>query len=183
LIDGKIKDLENSRKDMNKVIKELDIRKDITKPISILSSFEGLNGMKSVLDSIIQSKKNKTFYILGSPKKVGEQVGGYLKEWQKKRIKSKVICKIISDIDAPSWDDSWWKKSKKDKLTFTKRSKSVSPAYLIITDSSVATIYFSSKILSFIIEQPEIASRYKQFFDEMWKISFLIFLLIFQSLL
>jgi hypothetical protein len=106
--------------------------------------------------------------ILGTPKQIGEQAGGYLKAWQQQRIGKGVICRIIADPDAPSWEDLWWKKSKKEKLTFTKRSKSNSPAYLVITKESVATVYFAANILSFIVTHPSIASRYQEFFQEIW---------------
>lgn len=152
------------------VIAQLNVRKNITTPVSILSAYEGMKGMKGVLESIIAKlKKNDEILILGTPRQIGEQLGGYLKEWQRRRIHKGAICKIISDVNAPKWEEEWWRQSKKKKLTYTKRSKSVSPAYIIITKNAVTTIYFSSKILTFVIEQEEIAKKYKEFFSELWK--------------
>ena len=152
------------------MIKELKVRQDISKPTSILSSYEGFRGMKTVLDSILDRiRKNEEVLILGTPRKIGDQAGGYLKSWQMKRIALGAKCKIITDLDSPSWEDSWWKKSKKDKLTFTKKSSSVSPSYLVITKDFVVTIYFSEVILCFMVEHSEIAKRYVDFFDVLWK--------------
>ncbi len=161
--------LDNSKKEIEQAIFHLKSRKNTSNPISILSSFEGVKGMKSVLESVlIKLKKNEQVLIIGAPRQ-SEQIGGYLKDWQKRRIKLGAVCKIIIDIDSPSWDESWWRKSKKQKLTFTRKSDSISPAYLVITDNSVMTIYFSTKILTFIIEHQDIANRYKEFFQDLWK--------------
>ena len=146
------------------------MRKDISTPTSILSSYEGFRGMKTVLDMVLdKTKKNEEIYILGSPKKIGNQAGGYLKEWQRRRIKIGAKCKIVTDLDSPSWDDLWWKKSKKEKRTFTKRTSSASPAYFVITKNLVVTIYFSDIILSLIVEHSEIAKKYCDFFNIYWK--------------
>lgn len=157
---------------LKSIISNLKSRKNISKPLSILCSYEGIKGMKTVLGSVLENlKKNDEILILGSPKIVGEQAGGYLKEWQKRRIKIGAVCRIITNVDALSWDDIWWEKSKKKKLTFTKKSDSISPAYLVITKNSVVTIYFSGIILSFIIEHKDIASRYIDFFNNLWNSS------------
>ncbi|MAG48096.1 hypothetical protein CL617_05825 [archaeon] len=172
IIDDEKNKLNNIEKDMGVVIKILKSRKNISTPTNMLNSFEGIKGMKTILEKILSKlNKNDNVLILGSPKKIGEEAGGYLKDWQKRRVKKNSICKIITNKDAVSWDDKWWSESKKKKITFTKRSNSVSPAYLVITKDSVSTIYFSSKILSFTIESQDIALRYNQFFNELWKIS------------
>lgn len=170
LVEKEEDELIKKRKEISQVIKELNVRQDISTPISILSSYEGFRGLKTVLDSVLDKiKKNKEIFILGSPKKIGDQAGGYLKEWQKRRIELGAKCKILTDLDSPSWEELWWKKSKKDKLTFTKKSSSISPAYLVITKNVVVTIYFSEVILSLIVEHPEIAKRYVDFFEVLWK--------------
>jgi len=163
------KKLEESDKNLKIIIENLNSRKNISEPLSVLSSYEGINGMKTVLDSILENlKKGDEILILGSPKAVGEKAGGFLKDWQKRRLKTGSVCRIITDVDAPSWEEIWWEKSKKKRLTLTKKSKSISPSYLVITKNSVTTIYFSGIILSFIIKHKDIASRYIDFFNTLW---------------
>ncbi|HLF54836.1 MAG TPA: helix-turn-helix domain-containing protein [Candidatus Nanoarchaeia archaeon] len=162
--------LEMAQKRMSEVIDVLKVKKNISTPKSVLSAYEGMKSMKAVLDYVITKLgKNDEILILGSPKSIGENLGGYLRDWQKRRLKTGAVCKIISDVDAPSWNEDWWKKSKARNQTFSKRSKSVSPAYLVITKDSVTTIYFSSKILTFIIEHEDVASRYIEFFNDLWR--------------
>lgn len=162
--------LDNVEGEMEDIVNQLNVRKNSTQANSVLSSFEGLKGMMNVLDEVLDEvDKGDTIWIIGTPKKIVEQAGGYLKDWQQKRIKKGVLCKILGDEDAPSWDLKWWNDSKKKKLTFTKKSTSVSPSYFVITDKSVTTIYFAGNILSFKVIHPEIADRYKSFFNRLWK--------------
>jgi HTH-type transcriptional regulator, sugar sensing transcriptional regulator len=166
------KKFEDYDQKLKMIVNNLNSRKNISKPLSILSSYEGIHGMKTVLDSVLESlRKGDEILILGSPRSVGEQAGGYLKDWQKRRIKNGAVCRIITDMDAISWEDLWWEKSKKKKLTFTKKSNSVSPSYLVITKDLVVTVYFSGVILTFMVEHKDIASRYIDFFNNLWNSS------------
>lgn len=170
LVEEQKEQLQETQRQIEKIVPHLKARKSISTSLSVLSAYEGMKGMKGVLDhSITTLKKGEEILILGSPKSIGENLGGYLKDWQKRRIKTGATCRIIGDVDAPSWDDAWWKESKKKKLSFSKRSKSISPSYLVITKDLVITIYFSSKILTFVIEHKDIAQRYIKFFDELWR--------------
>jgi HTH-type transcriptional regulator, sugar sensing transcriptional regulator len=170
LVNDKQKSLETDKNKIKEAITKLEGSKETISPISVLSSFEGIKGMKTVLESILMRiKKDEEILILGSPKDIENKIGGYIKDWQKRRIEKGAKCKIIVDSDSESWKEAWWEKSKKKKLTFTKRLKSDSPAYFVITPNSVTTIYFSDVILSFIVDHEEIAERYKQFFDQLWR--------------
>jgi HTH-type transcriptional regulator, sugar sensing transcriptional regulator len=169
LVEDKEEKLEETKVEMKGIVSQLNLVQNTSKSTPILSSYEGFKGMKTVLDEIITKlKRGDEVLILGAPKEIGERAGGYLKQWQKDRIKKGAVCKIITDVDSTSWDDSWWKKSKKEKKTFTKRTSAVSPAYFVITKDSVVTIYFSNVILSLIVDHSEISQRYKEFFGLLW---------------
>ena len=170
LITDERRKLDDEENQLKTIIRELDVRKKKTHARSLLSAYEGIKGMKNVLDEVINELDAKdTVLVLGTPRQITEQAGGYLKEWQQRRMQRGAVCKIISDVDAPSWKDRWWIDSKKKKVTFTKRSTSISPAYFVITKKSVTTIYFAGNILSFRVEHPQIAERYTAFFEEVWK--------------
>jgi sugar-specific transcriptional regulator TrmB len=162
--------IKNNEKVTEEIIKMLGKNKETSKVKSILSSYEGIKGMNSVLNLILDDTgKDEEILILGSPKKIGEYSGGFLKEWQKKRIKKSIICKIITDSDSIQWNDNWWIKSKKNKITLIKKSNTISPSYLVITEKYVLTVYFSNVILSILIKHPEIAKRYIESFNQIWK--------------
>lgn len=170
LVDEKENELKNSKEKIKEVVKTLKLRKNITNPKNILSSYEGIKGMKTVLEYVLNKlKKGEEVLILGTPRQINESIGGYIKEWQKRRITIGAKCKIITDMNLVQWDYDWWKKSKRNLLTFTKKSSMNSPAYFVITKDLVITIYFSKNILSLIVEHQEIAERYKEFFEILWK--------------
>ncbi|MBS3159306.1 hypothetical protein J4436_00820 [Candidatus Woesearchaeota archaeon] len=169
LIDKEKDEIKSSQIKINEIVEILNSKKGSVKNEELVSSFEGINGMKTVLEMVIEDlKEDDVVLILGSPK-INKNIGGYLKDWQKRRIKTKIKCKLLLDKDSISWNEEWWDISKRKKLTFTKRTESISPAYLVITKKMVATIYFSSKIYSFIIKNEDISLRYKNFFNELWK--------------
>ncbi|MAG39731.1 hypothetical protein CMI41_02080 [Candidatus Pacearchaeota archaeon] len=172
LIKDEEADLAVKKEKISEIIDKLEMRKEISSPKSILSSYEGFKGMQTVLDMILRRvKKDETILILGSPQRISDLAGGYLKERQRKRIKSGANCKILTDLDSSSWEDPWWKNSKREKKTLTKRSRSISPAYFVISEEFVVTIYFEEKILSLVVDHPKIVSRYKDFFEILWKSS------------
>jgi HTH-type transcriptional regulator, sugar sensing transcriptional regulator len=169
LVNEKKKELDQNKAEMNEIVKKLNVLKNTTTPTSILNSYQGIKGMKTVLDYVLNSlKKNDEVLILGTPRYINEYAGGYIKDWQKKRIKKGAKCRVIIDDDYVSWDYGWWDKSKKDKLTFTKKSKMNSPSYFVITKNLVATLYFSDVVLSLLVEHKDISKRYKEFFEVMW---------------
>ncbi len=159
-----------SEKTMNDIIKQLSVRKNTSSSYSVLQAFEGWKGTKSIVDSTLDNiRKNDTIFILGSPKLWSERFGGYMIEWQKRRLKIGAKCYLLIDSDTPSWDFDWWKKSKKQGITFTKRASFKAPSYLIITKDSVVTIYIGEQMMSLLVKHTGIAQRYKEFFLELWK--------------
>lgn len=170
LVDEKEKELMLSKEKIKNEVKILKSRQNITNPKNILSSYEGIKGMKTVLEYVLAKlNKKEEVLILGTPRQINESIGGYIKEWQRRRISQGAKCRIITDLNLVQWEYDWWTKSKKNSLTFTKKSSMSSPAYFVITKDLVVTIYFSKNILSLVVEHPEIAERYKEFFEILWK--------------
>ncbi|MDP6293425.1 MAG: helix-turn-helix domain-containing protein [Candidatus Woesearchaeota archaeon] len=161
--------LEEHKQTLQTLIPELEGRKENLPSAHIFRSFEGIKGMQAVLDEVLGSlKKGDEVCILGTPKRIVMESGGFLKEWQQQRIEKKIPCKILADPDAPSWKEDWWAKSKKDKLTLTKRGQAPAPSFLVITKDRVATIYYAGAILSVLIHHPDIAKRYQSMFKQLW---------------
>ncbi len=164
------KNILESEKIINEVVKQLSVRRNTSSPHSVLQAFEGWKGTKNIIDSTLDKiGKKDTIFILGSPKLWGERFGGYMIEWQKRRLKTGAKCYILVDADTPSWDFDWWKNSKKQGITFTKRASFKAPSYLIITKESVVTIHVGEQMIALLVKHQGIAQRYKEFFMELWK--------------
>ncbi len=170
LVHEKKEELDAQQKELKQIAKSLRVRKKTRRTESILSSYQGIKGIKTILDYILQKlSKDDEVLIVGTPRKINEYAGGYIKAWQQERIDRGARCRLLTDQDTISWDFPWWEKSKKEKKTLTRRSTMSSPAYLVITKNTVATIYFSGAILGVLVEHPEIAERYHAFFEILWK--------------
>jgi len=170
LFEEQEKKLQKEKETLKVIIPQLLAEKNAKKTQPILSAYEGMNGIKHLLEeSLEETHKGEEILILGTPQKIVEYAGGYLKDWQKRRIEKGILCKIICDPGSPPWKELWWKKSKNKKQSFIKASSSTSPAYLVITKKSVTTIYFAYDILGFKVSHEEIAEKYKVFFEEIWK--------------
>jgi len=172
LIEEKELIIQKEKEILKIIIPQLLAEKNSKKTENILTAFEGINGVKHLLEeSLIETKKGEEILILGTPKKIVEYAGGYLKDWQKRRIEKGIMCKIIADPGTPPWDEKWWKESKKRNISKLKVFSSVSPAYLLITNKSVTTIYFANTIFGFKVSHKEIAEKYKLFFEDIWKVN------------
>lgn len=162
--------IQKEKETLKTLIPQLLAEKNAQTTQNILSAYEGIKGIKHLLEeSLAETKKGEEILILGTPVKIVEYAGGYLKDWQKRRIEKGALCKIICDPGSPPWEELWWKKSKKEKISKIKVSSSTSPAYLVITSKSVTTIYFANTIFGFKVSHEEIATRYRAFFEEIWK--------------
>lgn len=170
LVEEQEKKLQKEKEHIQKIIPQLLAEKNSKETQNILCAYEGMNGIKHLLEeSLTEVQKGEEILILGTPKKIVEYAGGYLKDWQKRRIEKGAICKIITDPGSPPWEEKWWKDSKKKNISKVRISTSISPAYLVITNKSITTIYFANTLFGFKVSHPEIADRYKAFFEEIWK--------------
>ncbi|MAF34816.1 hypothetical protein CMO91_03140, partial [Candidatus Woesearchaeota archaeon] len=157
------------KKQLKKLVPELEGRQKNLPSAHIFRSFEGLKGMQTVLDEVLANMRpGDEVLILGTPQRIVKESGGYLKSWQQQRIAKKAVCKILADPDAPSWEDDWWLESKQQKLTITKRGQAA-PSFLVITKDRVATIYYAGAILSVLINHKDIAKRYRLLFNQLWQ--------------
>ena len=80
LVGEKENELKNSKEKIKEAVKILNLRKNITNPKNILSSYEGIKGMKTVLEYVLNKlKKGEEVLILGTPRQINESIGGYIK--------------------------------------------------------------------------------------------------------
>lgn len=170
LFTSEIETVSSMSDSVDNAVKYLSARVKTSQSSSVLQAFDGLKGAKSVIDSILDGVgRGDTIYVLGSPKIWGERFGGYMIDWQKRRLKTGAKCYILIDRDTNSWDFDWWNDSKRRGLTFTKRASFKAPSYLIITEKSVVTINVGEQLLTILVKHDGIAQRYKEFFLELWK--------------
>ena len=133
--------------------------------------YEGLKGLKSVYEKILNVLgKNDTQYIIGAPKIGNELLEGYLLEWHKKRLKKGIRCKIIYDNDAKEYG----KVREKMPLTEVRyMPKEISsPMWIEIWGDYVAIGHIKERnAVLFLIHDRGIAKGYLDYFNLIWKIA------------
>jgi len=133
--------------------------------------YEGVEGMKSVMNDILNSGV-KEFFGYGSSRSSYEIIPAFMDEWHKKRIKQKLIMKII------------YNKSKraKEKVKNIKSSLKLTKYRFMPIDleSPTATVIYADKVVlqswikepfAVMIKSKEMADNQKRYFEELWKLA------------
>jgi len=129
--------------------------------------YEGIKGIKSVLDLALEVlKPGETYYILGAPKIANEKLEGFLLNTHQRRVKKKVKLKIIYHQDAKKFGKI------REKMKYTDvryiGAEQV-PSWIEIFGDYVATYLLSENPLIFVVRNKDVARSYKIFFDIIWK--------------
>ncbi len=128
---------------------------------------EGVKGIKSVLDLVLQVlNPGETYYILGAPKIANEKLEGFLLDTHTRRIKKKVKMRIIYHRDAREFGQMR-KKMKYTEVRYID-AKQV-PSWIEIFGDYVATYLLSENPLVFVVKNKDIAKSYQNFFEIIWK--------------
>lgn len=158
--------LKNKQESFKKILPLLSINNS-DKNKEKVSIFEGLNGIKAILDDIIKEKEEKNNFdevvAFGISKDVPFILGSLANQYIKKRIELKLHQKYLYDENAQR------------RIAFLNKQPYTSAAYLPNTLNSPATttIYgnkvtfwiWSDPILAILIESKRMADTYKKYFE------------------
>jgi len=131
--------------------------------------YQGIKGAKAIWEEILnQSKKQDEWLILGAPKSA-ELLGGYFKDFNKRRAKLKVKMKIIYNQDAKDLI----KIRKQQPLTEVRvmPKEYLTPASIEIINNKTLIVIYQPELIVFLIESKETADSFKQYFKMLWKIA------------
>jgi len=131
--------------------------------------YEGIKGAKTVWESILEEcKPQDTWFVLGAPKSA-EILGGYFKDFNKRRAQRRVKMNIIYNQDA----QELIKIRKSQSLTKVKvlPKEYITPTSIEIINNNVLIVLYSPLIFIFSIKNKEVASSFKQYFALLWKLA------------
>lgn len=133
--------------------------------------YEGKEGMKTVMNSILRSGVRE-FLVYGSSRSSYEIVPYFIEKWHRERIKKKIKIKIIYNNT---------KETREKIKKFPKALKLVDYRLMPITlESPTATMIYGNKVIlqswtkepfAVLIENELMASNYKEYFEELWKLA------------
>ncbi len=158
IINEKEEILQESRKIIPKLLQEFKTIKSKQE----IHSFKGIAGIKTVLQEMLNSKKE--ILDFGAEYKIKEFLPYDYPKWDKERIKRKIKMRIIANI-----------KIKPIRISLTKikyvPSEFHSSASTYIFDGKVAIIMWVENPLAIIIEHKAVYESYKNYFEYLWKIA------------
>ena len=133
--------------------------------------YEGSEGMKAVMNNILNSNVNE-FLAYGSSRSSYEIIPAFMDDWHKKRIKKKIVMRIIYNNTKQARDKV---KKIKSSLKYTKYK-----FILIDLESPTATIIYADKVVlqswtkepfAVTVKNKEMAENQKRYFEELWRIA------------
>ncbi len=152
--------IENKKKDIRKILPDLEkIHKDKKAKTSV-EVFEGKEGLKTVLMDIVNYGKN--FIAFGATHKFEEVLPVFSKIFVKRREQKKIYGNIlVVKGEKPV-------KTRMNNYRWIPKEYSM-PSSTIIYGNKTATLLWSG-ILGIVIDSKEVADSYRSYFKLLWKI-------------
>ncbi|MDP3733916.1 MAG: hypothetical protein Q8R37_01690, partial [Nanoarchaeota archaeon] len=160
--------LEEKKARLQKLLPELEAKRVLAKEKPQASIFQGIRGVKELLNIMLDTDA-KEYFSYGGPQKSHDLLGNFFWEnFQRRRIKNKIKAKLLFHHSLRWWADELNKKYKLTTVKTTQRNfEELSET--IICGKRVAIIIYLDKPFGFLIEEPLAANSYKKFFELLWK--------------
>jgi sugar-specific transcriptional regulator TrmB len=169
---NRLLDVLNEKKEMlEQVLPSLISRLSKSKEQQKVTVYQGIKGIRSVLDKILEDLTPKgEYYDFGVSGLFREVMGPYWDLWQKKKKKNRIKSKVI-------FNESLKKENKKllryyhGEARFSPKEYSSITDTMIYKDSIALFIWTSKPLIAIVIKNKDNAESYKNQFRLLWKIA------------
>lgn len=154
--------------EIQKILPEIEKRLETKKPEIFAEIYEGVEGLKSVMEMIL--KERKEWLTIGSTGKAPSVLPYYLEQFAKKRVKLGIRRKVLI-VDTKEGRE-YYRILKKQNLTQVKflPKEIQQPQTIWVFGNKVAIILVSLEYPAvFLIDNKEIAHSYREYFNVLWK--------------
>lgn len=152
----------------NTILPELTERYNENKPKQTIEVYEGLEGIKSLHNLILQV--NKDFYLVGATGKIFKRfkyaIPTYLEEASQTNMQA-------YQLFSQDYDAAGLKRFKQTKRTHNRLlpKEFITPTQLFLFWDYSAIVIQSEEPLAIVIKSREIRAGFQQYFDFLWRIS------------
>jgi sugar-specific transcriptional regulator TrmB len=149
--------------ELKEIVPELEKIQNIKKEERRVTISEGLNSVKNIFNSLLETKKPICVY--GTPKEAVSLLRGFLDEYHKIRIKKKIPLKIIHGVDLIQ------RIKELNKLELTEARylpQSNSNISTRICCNKVVIIIWETPVSAIVIENKSVADAYRHNFEMLW---------------
>lgn len=169
LLESKEKDIINQKQEIRKLLPAIEERRKFRADKQEATVYEGIDGVKAAFNRIIDTLKSGDEYLVFT---LGEELGlqsvkTFFQNYHKKRIDKKIKARLIVN--------------NKIKETFRKNHlySGMSARYtalgvptgVFIYENKVMSVVWGEKPTAFVISSKANAERYREFFEELWRIA------------
>ena len=160
--------LEEKKEQIEKI--EQEVLKEIPEMVKIIESkkkeihgeiYRGKEGIKSVFEDLLNYKE---VHLIGSGEYIASKLPLYFDNWNKRRIKSKVIFHhlFISDLKGKVPERAF------QNVKFLPKEFSESPTFIAVFGDRVANFLLGKNLFVFVIESEDLAKNYRKYHSFLW---------------
>ena len=167
-MDEKEEKLSQQKKDLQKIIPELEQKRALTEQKTEATIFKGIEGAKTVYDDILKTlKKGDEYHLMGNHD-IFKPFYRFIRHYHKKRSEKGIKIKILFAEGGEEWA-----KNMADipltKIKFAPRQLLSSSFVLTYADTTLIIVGSEEDITFFRIKNKSITNSFKQQFEWLWK--------------
>ena len=165
-LDSKKQELIKKEDELNKIIPELQLKRQLSKEEQEGTIYKGKKGLKSIFEDILKEKKE--WLVFGATGQFKEIFQAYFIHFHNRRAESNINLKIIFSEKL--------RKEKREKELKLYEIKYVADSYITpsttyVYGDKVVIINWSDEVIAFLMRSKQVADSYRSFFSMLWKIA------------
>ena len=170
-IDSQKKLLSEKENELSKIISDLKqkqlIAEKLEKKEQKVQTFEGISGIKTALENVLNIlKKGDEFIVFGSPRIGSEKLHGFFNDFHKRRANKGIKYKIIYNSDAKEFGEER-KMYKLTEVRFLPKGMNT-PSVSWIFKDYIALVVFSDEPVAMVIKNKQMVDSFMTYFKFMW---------------
>ncbi|MBS3093361.1 hypothetical protein J4456_02135 [Candidatus Pacearchaeota archaeon] len=162
--------LSEQEEQLKKIIPKIKEKQKLSQYKQSAAVYEGIKGINVLFEEMLDLWKKGEEYLVFAPgdEFKNEKVNEFFKKHHLKRIERGVVVKVIA-LDSQK---EFYKKEYKEVKNFDFRFSSLAlPAGVNIVGNKVSMLIGEPYPTAYLIESPFMAKRYRDFFQNIWKIA------------
>ena len=162
--------LDEQEKELKNIIPEILLKQKKAKYKQSAYVYEGLKGITAIFEIMLDEWKSGEDYLVFAP---GEEykvkeINDFFKRHHPKRIEKGIVVKALALKNQKKFYKKTYENVKNMKIRYTNLSL---PAGINIVGNKVVTLIWEPLPTAFVIDSEFLAERYRDFFNNVWKIS------------
>lgn len=160
----KKEELSQNEGELNKLIPELRLRRQLETEEQEGNVYKGKKGVKSIFEDILKDKK--PWFVFGASGRFKELFNAYFIHFHNRRASLKVPLKILFSESARKLQRE--KELKLCEIKYLPNSV-LMPSTTFVYGNKIAIINWSSEPMAFLMRSKQVADSYKEFFAIIWQ--------------